>query len=296
MIDYPAARAVALVVQTGSFEAAAKALHLTPSAISQRVRGLEERLGTVLIERATPCRATNAGAALCRHMELVGLAERDLLAQFPDSARPARQLTVSIAVNSDSLATWFLPAICDHARDDGLLLDIAVDDEDHTADWLKAGRVVAAVTTLEKPVPGCDSVPLGALRYHATASPAFMARHFPEGVTPATLAHAPALTFNQKDQLQQDWLRTAFGRSLPIQTHWLPSTEGFVTAALAGLGWGMNPARLVAGHLDAGRLVELIPGAVFDRPLFWQINRRVAGHLAGVTDALRLYARGVLVG
>ena len=218
------------------------------------------------------------------------------MAQFPDSARPARQLTVSIAVNSDSLATWFLPAICDHARDDGLLLDIAVDDEDHTADWLKAGRVVAAVTTLEKPVPGCDSVPLGALRYHATASPAFMARHFPEGVTPATLAHAPALTFNQKDQLQQDWLRTAFGRSLPIQTHWLPSTEGFVTAALAGLGWGMNPARLVAGHLDAGRLVELIPGAVLDRPLFWQINRRVAGHLERLTSALRRHARGGLVG
>lgn len=296
MIDYPAARAVVLIVQTGSFEAAAKALHVTPSAISQRVRGLEERLGTVLIERGTPCRATQAGAALCRHMELVALAERDLLALIPVSTPAPGPVTVSIAVNSDSLATWFLPAICDHARADGLLLDIAVDDEDHTADWLKAGRVLAAVTTLEKPVPGCNSVRLGALRYHATASPDFMARHFPDGVTLAALASAPVLTFNQKDQLQQDWLRAQFGGNVAGPVHWLPSTEGFVTAALAGLGWGMNPALLVADHLAAGRLKELSPGAVFDRPLYWQINRRVAGHLAGVTDALLGYARGVLVG
>jgi len=295
MIDYPAARAVALVVQTGSFDAAARALHVTPSAISQRVRALEERLGVVLIERASPCRATTAGAALCRHMELVGLAERDLLAQFPGSADGAARVTLSIAVNSDSVATWLLPVLCEHARDDGYLLDLAIDDEDHTADWLKAGRVVAAVTSLDKPVPGCKVTPLGRLRYHATASPDFMARYLGAGVTPEALAQAPALTFNQKDQLQQDWLRAVFGHSLPIQTHWLPSTQGFVTAALSGLGWGMNPAMLVRPHLEAGRLVELIPGAVFDRPLFWQINRRVAGRLEGLTSALRRHARGVLV-
>ncbi|MCC5954965.1 MAG: ArgP/LysG family DNA-binding transcriptional regulator, partial [Natronohydrobacter sp.] len=245
---------------------------------------------------APPGRPPPAGVALCRHVDLVALAERDLLALLPGQAGPATRVTLSIAVNSDSLATWFLPAICDHARAQGLLLNIAVDDEEHTADWLKAGRVLAAVTTLEKPVPGCNAVPLGALRYHATASPDFMALHFADGVRASTLAHAPALTFNQKDQLQQDWLRARFGRGGAGPVHWLPSTEGFVTAALAGLGWGMNPALLVAAHLQAGRLVELIPGAVLDRPLFWQINRRVAGHLEGVTRALRGYARGVLVG
>ena len=229
-------------------------------------------------------------------MELVALAERDLLALIPGSTPAPGRVTVSIAVNSDSLATWFLPAICDHARADGLLLDIAVDDEDHTADWLNAGRVVAAVTTRAKPVPGCDVLPLGALRYHATASPEFMARHFPDGVTHAALALAPALTFNQKDQLQQGWLRAHFGASIAGPVHWLPSTEGFVTAALAGLGWGMNPALLVAEHLAAGRLTELIPGAVFDRPLYWQINRRAAAHLEGLTTRLRNHAKGALMG
>ena len=295
MIDYPAARAVALVVQTGSFEGAARALHVTPSAISQRVRALEERLGAVLIERSSPCRATEAGMALCRHVEEVGLAERALLAKLPGAPALTQKVTLSLAVNSDSLGTWLLPALCDFAKDQDLLLDLAIDDETHTAEWLKAGRVIAAVTTLEKPVQGCQVMPLGKLRYHATASPAFMERHFANGVTPATLAAAPALTFNQKDNLQQEWVRAQFGQALPVPTHWLPSTHEFVAAAQQGLGWGMNPAILVSGHLAEGRLVELVAGAVLDRPLFWQINRRVAGHLEGLGTALRQHARRVLV-
>jgi LysR family transcriptional regulator (chromosome initiation inhibitor) len=295
MLDYPAARAVAMVVQTGSFEGAARALGVTPSAISQRVRALEERLGTVLIERANPCRATAAGDALCRHIELVGLAERDLVAQLPDSAFDTSRVTLSVAVNSDSLATWVLPALVDYARDSDILLNLAVDDEEHTTDWLKSGRVVAALTAVAKPVQGCKSIPLGSLRYHATASPSFIQRFFADGVTPSALTRAPALTFNQKDQLQQEWVHAVCGQRLAPPTHWLPSTTGFVTAALQGLGWGMNPATLVQDHLRAGRLVELIAETPFDRPLFWQINRRAAGPLQALTKVLRRCAADVLV-
>jgi LysR family transcriptional regulator (chromosome initiation inhibitor) len=295
MLDYPAARAVAMVVQTGSFDGAARALGVTASAISQRVRALEERLGTVLIERASPCRATAAGAALCRHIELVGLAERDLMAQFPASAPETDRVSLSVAVNSDSLATWVLPALIDYARDAGILLDIAVDDEDHTTDWLKSGRVVAALTSVASPVQGCKSIALGKLRYHATASPAFMQRHFSPAVTLDALARAPALTFNHKDQLQQEWVQAVFGQRLAPPTHWLPSTQGFVTAALQGLGWGMNPAHLVQDHLRMGQLVELISGTAFDRPLFWQINRRATAPLQGLSTLLRRHAREALI-
>ena len=294
MLDYPAARAVAMVVQTGSFEGAARALGVTPSAISQRVRALEDRLGTVLIERASPCRATAAGDALCRHIELVGLAERDLMAQLPASACQTDRVTLSVAVNSDSLATWVLPALAGFARDADILLDIAVDAEDHTTAWLKSGRVVAALTAVAKPVPGCKSIALGSLRYHATASPGFVQRFFSDGVTLAALAHAPALTFNQKDQLQNEWVQAVFGQRLAPPTHWLPSTQGFVTAVVQGLGWGMNPASLVQEHLRSGQLVELIADTAFDRPLFWQINRRAAQPLRALSDALRRHAREAL--
>ncbi|WP_026792840.1 LysR family transcriptional regulator ArgP [Pleomorphomonas oryzae] len=295
MIDYSAALAVAAIVRTGSFEKAAKALSVTPSAISQRVRLLEERLGAVLIERGNPCKATEKGAWLCRHVELVGMLENDLLDRLPGLGdREASPVTLDVAVNADSLGTWFMPAAAAFTRDSKALLKIAVDDQDHTAGWLRRGHVVAAVTSLSKPVAGCKVSSLGRLRYHATASPDFVARHFPNGVTADTLARAPTLTFNQKDGLQQDWARQMLGAMEPGPTHWLPSTQGFVDAALLGMGWCLNPIQLVADHLATGRLVELVPGATLDVTLYWQVSRLVSGQFPELTQAVLAAAKAAL--
>ena len=298
MLDYAALRAVSLVVQTGSFEKAALALHVTPSAISQRVKQLEERLGTVLILRGNPCTATEKGEWVCRHMEHVGMLETELFGQLPALIapdEPGQRVTLHIATNADSLGTWFLGAVSGFAASGDYLMNIAVDDQDHTADWLQRGRVLAAVTSLDKPVQGCRVTPLGSLRYHATASPQFMARHFAYGVTEARLSQAPALTFNQKDRLQHVWVSKVFGAPVVHPTHWLPSTQSFVDAALLGMGWGMNPDILVRDHLAAGRLVELMPGTPLDIPLYWQVNRLAAERLKPLTQAVVDMARGVLV-
>jgi LysR family transcriptional regulator (chromosome initiation inhibitor) len=294
VIDYRAARAVALIAQTGSFERAAAALNVTPSAISQRVRQLEERLGAVLVERGSPCTATEKGAWLCRHMEHVGMLEAELMQHLPglvDPASPAERVTVNVAVNADSLGTWFLAAASAYTIVSDNLLNIAIDDEDHTADWLRRGRVLAAVTSLAKPVQGCQLRPLGKLCYHATASPGYMERHFPAGVTAEAIATAPALTFNQKDRLQHGWVRQAFGQDIAFPTHWLPSTQSFLDASLAGMGWALNPAQLVSEHLASGRLVELVAGTTLDRPLSWQVNRLAADHLSDLTRHVLATAR-----
>ncbi len=297
-MDYAGLRAVAMVVQTGSFEKAALALHVTPSAISQRVKQLEERLGAVLILRGNPCTATEKGEWVCRHMEHVGMLESELFSQLPallSSDEVSNRVTLHIATNADSLGTWFLKAVSAFTHQSGFLLNVAVDDQDHTAEWLQRGRVLAAVTSLEKPVQGCRVTPLGFLRYHATASPAFIDRYFPKGVTETELAQAPALTFNQKDRLQQQWISQVFGASIVHPTHWLPSTQSFVDAALLGMGWGMNPALLVRNHLAERRLVELVAGTPLDVPLFWQVNRLAADRLRSLTDAVVEVARRELV-
>ena len=294
MIDYPAARAVAMVVRTGSFERAAKALNVTPSAVSQRVRQLEERLGVVLIDRGTPCTATERGEWLCRHMEHVGMLEQELIEHLPglvDVTSPAQRVTLNVATNADSLATWFLKAIATFTRNTDYLLSVALDDEGYTAEWLQRGRVLAAVTSLSKPVQGCHVTALGKLRYHATASPDYVERYFPAGVTAETIAQAPALTFNQKDQLQSVWIQQVLGQSVSCATHWLPSTQGFVDASLAGMGWCLNPVQLVTGHLASGRLVELVPGQYLDVPLFWQVNRLAADRFSDLTRAVVATAR-----
>ncbi|QND46592.1 LysR family transcriptional regulator ArgP (plasmid) [Rhizobium lusitanum] len=294
MLDYSALRAVSAVVQTGSFEKAAGLLNVTPSAVSQRVKQLEERLGIILVVRGNPCTATEKGEWLCRHMENVGMLETELFEHLPSLVDPTEsepRVTLHIATNADSLGTWFLTGMSNFASRSPYLLNIAIDDEDHTAEWLRRGQVVAAVTSLEKPVPGCRRMFLGALRYHATASPDFMARHFPQGVTAEAIGNVPALTFNQKDGLQSRWMRQVFAKDLSPPTHWLPSTQGFVEASLSGMGWGMNPSSLVHEHLASGRLVELIPETPLDVPLYWQMNRLAVDRLVDLTREVTTAAK-----
>lgn len=293
MLDYALLAALAAVVRSGSFERAAQRLYVTPSAVSQRVKLLEERLGTVLVVRGVPCTGTPAGLRLCQHVEQVALLESELRHDLPGVPQAGPPVTVRVAVNADSLATWFVAAM---AETQDCLFDLVIDDQDHSADWLRRGEVLGAVTASAKPVQGCDSTPLGALRYIATASPAFVRRHFPGGVDAAAVARAPRLTFNGKDRLQMQWTRQAFGIDVEAPTHWLPSSHAFVDAALAGLGWGMNPEALVADHVCDGRLVPLIPDQPLDVALFWQHSRIASRRLGELTRAVLRTAGATLHG
>jgi LysR family transcriptional regulator (chromosome initiation inhibitor) len=179
MLDYAALSALAAVVREGSFERAAQALFVTPSAVSQRIRSLEERLGCALVVRGQPCRATDAGRRLCQHVDQVRLLEHDLQGTLPALVpQGPTRVSLPIAVNADSLATWFAPAIAAFAADAPVLVELSVDDQDHTAAWLRSGAVLAAVTGAARPPAGFNSRPLGAMRYVAAASPAYVARHF----------------------------------------------------------------------------------------------------------------------
>ncbi len=300
MLDYSLVAAVAAVVREGSFERAAEALHVTPSAVSQRVKLLEERLGRPLVVRGQPCRATAAGDALCRHAERLVLMEHELAQAVPglldaDAGTAPAPPTLALAVNADSLATWFIAAVADVAASRGWLFDLRIEDQDHTAEQLARGEVLAAVTALAAPLRGCRSRPLGALRYRATASPAFVARHFARGVDVASLAAAPCLVFNRQDRLQDRWIAQQTGADgLAPPRHWLPSTRGFVDAARAGLGWGLNPEPLVRDELARGTLCELVPGAVLDVPLHWQQLRAAEPLLAPLTQAVLVAAAALL--
>jgi LysR family transcriptional regulator, chromosome initiation inhibitor len=295
-LDNQQLRALAAVVHEGSFERAARVLHVTPSAVSQRIKALEQAVGAVLVHRGVPCRATAAGLPLVGHAEQLALLEAQLMhslqgASARGSAAPA-WLTLRLAVNADSLATWFIDALAAFtARAPHVRLDVVIDDQDHTADALRRGEVLAAVTSQRLAVAGCNSSALGLLRYVATASPAFMRRHFARGVDTAALRIAPCIVFNRKDALQARWLKKVSRAAINPPCHWLPSSQAFVDGSLAGLGWGMNPLPLVKSHLAAGRLQALAPDKPVDVPLYWQASRLQAPLLAQLTDAVHAAAR-----
>lgn len=296
MLDYAALSALAAVLREGSFERAARALHVTPSAVSQRVRALEERLGCALVQRGQPCTATEAGRRLSQHLDQVRLLEQALHSSLPGLAPEAGQrVPLPLAVNADSLATWAAPALAGFGAEAPVLLEIAVDDQDHTGEWLRSGAVLAAVTASAQPAAGCNSRPLGAMRYRATASPDFMRRNFPEGVNAQSLAQAPSLVFNSKDELQSRWVERQCRRRVELPRHSLPSSHAFVAASLAGLGWGMNPEALVAAQLARGELVELLPDTPLDVALHWQHARAASGLLDRLTGVVLAAAREALL-
>jgi LysR family transcriptional regulator (chromosome initiation inhibitor) len=250
------------VVEEGTLDAAARRLRVTPSAVSQRLKAFEEQVGRVLVVRSKPTRATGPGEALVRMARQLRLLEHE--ADQALGASDDGVSTIPIAVNADSLSTWILPALERVARAHPVVFEIHRDDQDHTAGWLAAGTVMAAVTSQAEPVPGCTSTPLGRVRYRPRASPAFVDRWFPGGADAASLAVAPVVVFDDKDLLQADYLRRAARRPLDPPRHVVPASADFALAVRLGLGWGMLPDAQSEGTVVFD---ETRPR---DVPLHWQ--------------------------
>ncbi|MFF2274250.1 LysR family transcriptional regulator ArgP [Agromyces sp. NPDC058126] len=315
------ARTLAAVIDEGTFDAAARRLRLTPSAVSQRVKTLEQQLGRVLVVRSKPARATEAGAAVVRLARQLALLEHDALAEFglDSDAAPAgaaaagtgvrsasvRPVPIPLAVNADSLATWFLPALARVARAHPVVFDLHRDDQDFTAGLLESGTVMGAVTSQATPVAGCLVRPLGVMRYEAVATPAYVARwsagHGDGGGTapvasalPDWLAHAPLVDFDRRDHLQHDALEAAGFDPERAPRHFVPASNDFASAVKLGLGWGMLPEFQSSGELERGELVRLggTPVAV---PLHWQQWNLSSPLLDAVAVELAREARSALV-
>jgi len=293
MLDQKQGEALLAVTETGSFEQAAARLKLTASAVSQRVRALEMQLGQPLVVRSRPCRPTRAGQRLLRYLVRAALLDAEFLAET--AAEQAAPLPVAIAVNADSLATWFLPALGEFLIRDRVLIDLIVDDQDHTYALLEAGRALGCVSTEPQPLRGCVAEPLGGMRYRALAAPAFRGRWFPHGMTAEAARKAPVLVFNRKDRLQADFLERKF--RLPPGSwpcHHVPASEPFLQALLLGLGWGMAPDLQAGAHLAGGALVELAPEAPIDVGLFWHSWKVQSPRLERLSQTVIAAARRTL--
>ena len=290
---HPQLAAFAAVLEEGSFDAAARRLAVTPSAISQRIKALEDRLGQVLVLRHLPCRPTPAGERLLRRVRPMQVLEAEAVADFaPDGA--AAGPVVPIAVNADSLQTWVLHALARLHREHGYLFDIRVDDQDHTQELLRDGSVLGAVTGQARAIQGCNVDALGAMRYFAIASPEFATRHFGDAMSPDALAAAPLIVFDRKDDLQWRFIRRITRRNLAPPVHYLPSSTGFVDAAALGLGWCLAPETLIAPAVRAGRVVTLDTGRFLDVPLYWQYAAVRSQTLENVGRAIYSAAAGAL--
>ena len=290
MFDYKLLSALAAVIEQAGFERAAQALGLSQSAVSQRIKLLEARLGQPVLLRGSPPKATEVGQRLLNHVQQVRLLERNVQGQVPGLQPGAAPERLRIALNADSLATWWAQALRSFCIENQVLLELVVEDQAVGLKRMRNGDVAACVCDSSEPVAGARATALGAMRYQALASPEFIARYFPDGFQPERLPLVPAIVFGADDRLQHRFL-AGLGLADGFIHHLCPSSEGFVQLALAGLGWGLMPALQVQGQLARGELVELFPGRPLDVPLYWhhwrqggELLETLTGHLRRVTE------------
>ncbi len=287
-MDLSQLTALAAVVDEGSFDAAAAALHVTPSAVSQRIKALEQSAGQVLVRRTRPTAVTEPGEAYLRLARQIDALVREAAVEVRADGDWVAPVTVPIAVSADSMATWLLPALATVGP--GICFDLHRDDQSRTADLLRAGTVMAAITSVDEPVQGCRSERLGVTRYRPMATPSFVERWFAGGVTVDALAVAPMVVFDRNDDLQDRYLRRRTRRRLTPPRHYVPASADFAEAVVLGLGWGVLPHEQSDDVERQGGLVELDPGQHVDVVLRWQQWTLQTPALEAVAAAVRTAA------
>jgi LysR family transcriptional regulator (chromosome initiation inhibitor) len=292
-IDPRRSEAFLAAVDSGSLEAAASRLKVTPSAVSQRISALEQDLGTPLLIRTRPCRPTAPGMRLLQFLRRRELLEAEFLAESEDDTVPVR---MPLAVNNDTLATWLLPVLAPVLAEEGLLVEFVLDDQWHTFTMLEQGRALACISGEPEPMRGCTVTPLGIMRYRLVASKDFALRWFPGGFTREAARKAPVVVFDRKDSLQAVFLLQHFGLpegSYPF--HYVPASDPFARAIRLGLGYGLLPLEQCAAMLQAGQLVDLTPHLHMDVNLHWHAWRIQPPRLERMGAALVKGARAVLL-
>ena len=294
-IDYKHLAALDAVVREQSFDKAARTLHISQSAISQRLAQLELQLGQRVLTRTLPMTPTPSGEHLLCHARQVAMLESELERKLGEDAEGF--IVLAVAVSNDTLA-WFVHTCMSWIPSEPrTLLHVYMDDESRTQTMMRTGSVLGCVSQQTNALPGSEVTELGAMRFYCAATPDFAARYFPQGLTDAALEAAPAVMVCQDDPLHYLFLKQSnpgFDAVFPF--HLIPSINEFVDVIGAGAGFGLISGLLIGDRLERGELVDLTPHIDFRLPLYWHRWAMESPLITRLTHALVEQARLLLGG
>lgn len=293
-LDYKWIEALDAVINERGFERAAESLFISQSAVSQRIKQLEMWLAQPVLVREQPPRPTLAGKKLLGLYRRVTLLEQELVPTL-SGQDGTRTFPVSLATNADTLATWLLPSLTPLIDNQRIELNLVVDDEGRTIEKLRNGEVVCAISLESQPIAGCDADYLGLMDYLCVASPEFRERYFKDGVTRDSLVFAPAVVFDQHDEMHERFIQQHFDLPLGnLLKHTVRSSEAFVKLAVSGVAYCLIPRIQIQKELDLGLLVELTPEFVLSHRMYWHHWQLENGVLKDISQAVISYAHAHL--
>lgn len=293
-LDYKWIEALDAVLQQGSFERAAENLYISQSAISQRIKQLERFIAQPVLIREQPPRPTLVGKKLLGLYRRVCLLENELVPELMNEEN-TRPVSIAIATNADSLATWLLPALSNTMKTRQVELNLTVFGESRTIEKIKNGEVAGAISLESQAIPGCHADYLGRMDYVCVASPEFYQRYFSQSVNFHTLKKAPAVSYDQYDDLHKKYLHDHF--NVPrdaVINHTVGSSEAFVKLALSGAAYCLIPRLQIAQELEIGTLTDITPGFILTNRIYWHHWQLETGILQEISQAIVQYARQVL--
>jgi LysR family transcriptional regulator (chromosome initiation inhibitor) len=297
MLDRDQLETFSKVVESGSFEGAATAMRVSRSAISQRVKALEESLHTILLIREKPVMPTAKGRILMRHIHALRMLERDTICAVQPQSSQRDWVPISIAVNTDSLATWFRPLVWELKNRHHIALEVVADDQNHTFERLARGEVVGCVSSTVHTMQGFDAVPLGSITYRCVATPEFERQYFKNGLSIAAVGKTPAILFDRKDVLHGRYLEKLLGTAVTdYPKHYIPLPDALLDCILAGAGYGMVTHQQSDALLERGRLVDLTPKLQINVPLYWYHWNLELPLARQITKTITAHAHKVLMG
>ncbi|CZF78661.1 LysR family transcriptional regulator ArgP [Grimontia marina] len=290
-LDYRWLDALDAVIANGGFDKAAEALFITQSAVSQRIKQLETLVAQPVLIRETPPQPTAIGKKLLGLHRRVQLLEKEMLPELTPEGL-AGPITVPIATNADSLATWLLPALSPLMKAQTLEINLIVDDESRTLNRLRSGEAVVAVSNEATPLKGCVAESLGVMEYLCVCTPAFKATYFPDGLNAEAVSRAPAVVFDRFDDMHTQFVSERFQLPTPgWRSHMVRSSEAFVKMAKLGVAYCLIPRLQIEPELTSGELIDLCPGDGVIRHLYWHHFATESGVLAEMSSACLNYAR-----
>ncbi len=290
-LDYKWIEALDAIVYQGSFERAAEHLFVSQSAISQRIKQLEKFLAQPVLIRSQPPKPTPIGKKLLGLYRRVRLLEHEILPELKNDTS-TRPVQLSLATNADSLATWLLPALKNVMKQRQVELKLTIYGEYRSIEKLKSGEVTGAISLESQPIPGCRADYLGRIDYVCVASPEFYQRYFSKGVNNQTLAKAPAVSYDQYDDLHKTFLTEHFNVNPDsVIHHNISSSEAFLKVALAGVAYCLIPRLQITDELDIGVLVDVTPGFLMSHRIYWHHWQLETGVLQEISHAIVGYAQ-----
>lgn len=292
MLSYDQLEALDAVVKERSFQRAAASLFISQSAISQRIRQMELTVGQPVLVRSPTISPTTIGQQLLAHLRQVKLLESSLKEKLPFQKRGVGFQSIAIALNTESLSTWFLSTIKSITIQERIILELLIDDQDRTIDYLRTGKVWGCVTSVAQSPHGCISTYLGEMIYKCVATPQFVKKFFLKGINGENLLNAPAAIYGEYDEMHDDYFKNLFKtyKNGKATQHYVPSPQGLLQFALDGMAYALLPALSVDPCLKQGRLVDLIPEKPLKLKLYWQTQELQTEVTAKLSKTIVAYA------